>query len=312
MDLRDALTRGSAQGLNRTRLAAIGSLLAVVVIAAVIIFSTTGGSSSRSQKVSAANASSSRGAAGRAAASPKPGTAAVPILTYHVINAAPTGSSASPDLYVPAAEFSAQMAALKNAGWHAVTLDQLQAYWTRGTSLGTSKPIVITFDGDFASQYTNALPVLKQLGWVGVEDLPATPRPSSDGGLDDTQIRSLLTAGWELVAEGNSQTNLTGLSSTQLTDEVATARQTLRSRYGVPVNWFAYPSGGYDPTVTSAVRAAGYLGALTLVPGWASPQGNRFTLPRLPVVGGTTPTGLLQQITAAQGAAAPPDTSPAG
>lgn len=319
MDLRDALARGSEQWpghglrLNRTRIAAVGSLIAVAVIAAVIVFgSMGGGSSSHPQKTSAVKAAKARSAAAGAPASAKPGTAAVPILTYHVINAPPPQSSASPELYVPADEFSAQMAALKSAGWHVVTLDQLQAYWTRGASLGSGKPIVITFDGDYASQYTNALPVMKRLGWVGVEDLPATSRPVSDGGLTDAQIRGLLAAGWELVAQGNSQTDLTGLGSTQLTDEVATARQTLRSRYGVPVNWFSYPSGGYDPTVTSAVRAAGYVGATTAVPGWANPQDDRFRLPRLQVVGGTAPTALLAQIAAAQGDSPPPDASPAG
>ena len=28
------------------------------------------------------------------------------------------------------------MQALKGAGWHAVTLDQVEAYWHRGTPLG--------------------------------------------------------------------------------------------------------------------------------------------------------------------------------
>ena len=34
------------------------------------------------------------------------------------------------------AELTAQMQALKDAGWHAVTLDQVEAYWSRGVPLG--------------------------------------------------------------------------------------------------------------------------------------------------------------------------------
>src|SRR6266700_1166950 len=63
-----------------------------------------------------------------AAATGRPGTTPVPILIYHVINP-PLPGAPFPGLYVPPSEFAAQMQALKAAGWHAVTLDQLKAYW---------------------------------------------------------------------------------------------------------------------------------------------------------------------------------------
>ena len=52
--------------------------------------------------------------------------------------------------------------------------------------------------------------------------------------------------------------------------------------------------------------AAGFIGSTTAVPGWASPQGDRFRLPRLQVVGGTSPDQLLSQIASAQSNTAPP------
>jgi peptidoglycan/xylan/chitin deacetylase (PgdA/CDA1 family) len=291
-------------------LAAFGSLITVVVIAVVIVLDATGGGGSHSKNTSAKQASGS--ATQRAAASPpaaKPGTAAVPILTYHFINTQPPGSSVSPALYVPVDEFSAQIDALKAAGWHAVTLDQLEAYWSRGASLGSGKPIVITFDGGYGSQYVNASPVLRRVGWVAVTNISVTGPSPADGGLTDSQIRGLLAAGWELAAAGDSQTDLTTVDSTQASQDVTTERQTLRSRYGVPVNWYSYASGRYNPTVTAAVRSAGFVGATTTVSGWASPQADRFRLPRLQVTGGTSPTALLSQIAAAQQDTTTPDAS---
>ncbi len=295
---------------SRTRFTALGSLIAVTAVLAAIVLTSTSGSGSTAPKSSSSRTHrSASGVAPASSASGKLGAAAVPILAYQVINAAPSSLTGPATLYVPTNEFSAQMDALKANGWHAVTLNQLQAYWSHGVPLGSGKPIVITFEKGYASHYTNALPVLKRLGWVGVENLRVNGLPPSDGGITDSQVHGLITAGWELDTDGLSQPDLTGLSSSELSNELATARRTLQSRYGVNVNWFSYPSGNYDPTVTAAVRAAGFVGATTLVPGWAAPQEDRYRLPRIQVVGGTSPATLLSKLAAAQQAPSPSDTA---
>ena len=228
----------------------------------------------------------------------------VPILMYHVINAPPAGAP-FPGLYVLPDEFVAQMRALKAAGWHAVTLDQLRANWMRGVPLGPGKPIVLTFDNGYESQYTNALPVLKQLGWVADENMQLSGLPPSQGGLTDDQVKGLVAAGWELDTQGISHADLVTLDPSELQHQIASARQILRSRYGVPVNWFCYPSGHYNPAVIDAVRAAGFVGSTTVEPGWAGPHSDPFRLPRL-ASGGTSPSALLSQISSAQGDGPPP------
>jgi hypothetical protein len=72
------------------------------------------------------------------------------------------------------------------------------------------------------------------------------------------------------------------------------------------VNWFCYPSGHYDSRVIAEVQAAGYRGSTTVVPGWARPGDDPYRLPRLRVLGGTSPAQLLDQIAAARAAPAPP------
>ena len=303
---------------------ATGALVTIAAIVAVVAIASAGGGTGGASRTHAA-AGGSRRAAATAASHPRstsastrsqvsltqakgtgsPGNATVPILMYHVINPPPAGA-AFPGLYVPADEFAAQMQALKAAGWHAVTMDQLEANWTRGVPLGPGKPIVLTFDNGYASQYTNALPVLKRLGWVGVENIQLAGLPPSEGGLTDAQVRALLDAGWELDTQGISHADLIRLDSSQLQYQIVTARQTLRTRYGVPVNWFCYPSGHYDSTVIAAVRAAGYIGSTTVIPGWASRVDDPYRLPRLRVLGGTGPASLLEQIATYQGAASPP------
>ena len=243
------------------------------------------------------------------AATGQPGTTPVPILMYHVINPPPPGAP-YPGLYVPAGEFAAQMQALKAAGWHAVTLDQLKAFWTRGVPLPPGKPIVLTFDNGYQSQYSNALPLLNQMGRVGDEMMQLTGLPPSQGGLSDSQVRALIADGWELDTQGISHADLIALPASELHYQVFAARQLLRQRYGVPVDWFAYPSGHYNASVIATLKSAGFAGSVTVVPGWASPGDDPFRLPRLRVLGGTSPSALLAQIASIQGAAPAPLTYP--
>ncbi len=227
-----------------------------------------------------------------------------PVLMYHVINPPPAGAP-FPGLYVPAPEFSEQMQALAKAGFHAVTLQQLWRHWQQGTPL-PARPVVITFDNGYQSQYSNALPVLSKLGWKAVENMQLTGLPPSQGGLSQEQIRGLISAGWELDTQGFSHAELIALTPSQLHYQVAISRRTIQRRYHVPVRWFCYPSGHYDAAVIAAVRQAGYLGSTTVVPGWAGPSSDPYTLPRLRVLGGTSGAALLALIEDAEHDPAPP------
>ena len=230
-------------------------------------------------------------------------SAPVPILMYHVIAPAPTGAP-YPGLYVTPQDFAAQIGGLVHAGFHAVTLDQVRAAW-RGTAGLPSRPVVLTFDNGYRSQYTEALPILRRAGWVADENLQLTGLPPQQGGLTTRQIRALVKAGWELDTQGYDHADLTLLDAAQLRFQIAMTRTRLRRLYGVAVAWFCYPSGRYDQAVVDAVRAAGFVGATTVVTGWARPSVDPYTLPRLRVLAGTTPGQLLAQIENARNASPP-------
>jgi peptidoglycan/xylan/chitin deacetylase (PgdA/CDA1 family) len=244
----------------------------------------------------------------RAAGAREPTAGPVPILMYHVI-APPLVHAPYPGLYVPPAEFAAQMRALALAGYHGVTLDRVRSAWRGGATL-PRKPIVISFDNGYRTQYTEALPVLRRLGWVADENLQLSGLPPSQGGLSETQVRRLIAAGWELDTQGYSHADLIRLDPTQLHYQVAAARTLIQRRYHVRADWFCYPSGHYNATVIAAVKAAGYVGSTTVVPGWARPDNNPYRLPRLRVLGGTSPQALLNLIIGSRDAPAPPAAYP--
>jgi peptidoglycan/xylan/chitin deacetylase (PgdA/CDA1 family) len=261
--------------------------------------SGVGGSGGLSSTANIGSGSSPSGAAS---------TASVPILMYHVINPPPEGAP-FPGLYVTRHELQAQVDALAKAGFHAVTMDQMLAAW-RGHGSLPSKPIVLSFDNGYQSQYTNALPVLRSVGWVGVENIQLTGLPPSQGGMGEDLVRGLVSAGWELDTQGFSHADLIAISPSELHYQVAVARKEVQRRYHVATNWFCYPSGHYNATVIAEVKAAGYVGSTTVVPGWASPSDDPYRLPRLRVLGGTSPEALLAQIAAAESAAPAPPSYP--
>jgi peptidoglycan/xylan/chitin deacetylase (PgdA/CDA1 family) len=227
----------------------------------------------------------------------RPSRAGVPILMYHVIASPPPGAP-FPGLYVEPVQFAAQIEALVHAGYHAVTQDQVLAAW-RGAARLPRHPIVVSFDNGYRSQYLEALPILRRVRWVAVENLQLSGLPPSAGGLTPREVRALVAAGWELDTQGWSHADLVEADPAKLHFEVVVARARIRRLYGVPANWFCYPSGRFDAAVVAAVQGAGFVGATTVVPGWARPADDLYELPRLRVLRGTTPAELLAQIRAA-------------
>ena len=195
---------------------------------------------------------------------------------YHVIGPAPAGAE-WPQLFVKPASFRAQMEYLAAEGYTAVTLDQVHAAWERD-GLVPPNPIVISFDDGYRGSYSDALPTLAEHNWPAVLNL--TLGAIEDGELTERMIEEMLSAGWELASHTISHPDLTTMEGASLTEEVAGSRQMLQDQFGVPVDFFCYPSGRFNARVVREVREAGYLGATTTQPGLASCE-NLYELRRI-------------------------------
>jgi peptidoglycan/xylan/chitin deacetylase (PgdA/CDA1 family) len=225
-----------------------------------------------------------------------PHHAPVPILMYHVIARAPAGTP-NAGLWVPWGRFAREMSALAHAGFHAVTLDTVYRAW-HGRGPLPVRPVVISFDDGYASQYQHARSTLDRLHWPGVLNLEVH-NVGLSGGLSRGQVTRLVRDGWEVAAHTLTHPDLTTLDAASLRHEVAGSRRWLRRAFGVPVEFFCYPAGRYDARVEAAVRAAGYVGATTTQPGVASRRDDPYALPRLRVTPEETPA---QVATLARGA----------
>lgn len=218
----------------------------------------------------------------------KPYTGPVPILEYHVLGAAPADAP-YPELYVTRPDFHQQMNWLDAHGYEAVTLEAVENAWYRGGTL-PAKPVVLSFDDGYRPQFTFALPELRRHGWPGLLNLKAE---GSD--LYTSNVKAMIAAGWELAAHTIHHLDLTTLDASQLKEEVSGSREILRREYSVPVVNFCYPAGRFDDTVIAAVKAAGYTGATTEIPGYATRE-SPYELARFEILGSTGTSGLAEDL----------------
>ncbi len=219
----------------------------------------------------------------------------VPVLMYHVIATAPPGV-AYPELWVTAELFRAQLRALRSRGYQAITLQRAWDAW-HGRDRLPARPVVLSFDDGYLSQYTHAAKELRALGWPGVLNLKVGN--IGPGGLTAYEVRSMIGAGWELDAHSLTHPDLTTLDAARLRTEVAGSRRALQRRFGVPVRFFCYPSGRFNAAAEGAVRRAGFTGATTTQRGLAAPGIDPDAEPRVRVNAGESPAALLRSIATA-------------
>jgi peptidoglycan/xylan/chitin deacetylase (PgdA/CDA1 family) len=216
----------------------------------------------------------------------------IPILLYHVIADPPPGTPLS-GLWVTPSEFSSEMRFLAEHRYHVVTLQEVFDYW-HGASL-PFRPVVISFDDGFRSDYTKARPILAAHGWAGTLNLSLSHLSKKT--LTRRMVRELIAAGWEIDSHSLTHPFLPGLDPDRLEREIRGSRHALRALFDVDANFFAYPFGAYDRATVAAVRRAGYLGATTVGFGLAWVD-DRYSLARIQIARGDGATGLARKLAA--------------
>ncbi len=184
---------------------------------------------------------------------------AVPVLMYHVLGSPPPGNP-FPELFVKNSSFEAELRWLADHGYEGVTLDQLYEGW-RGDRAMPEKPVVVSFDDGYRSQYSEALPALHELDWPGVLNLKVNTL--AEGELTDDQVDEMIRDGWEVDSHTINHLDVSMLEGKQLHSEIAGSRAILQKRFRIPVDFFCYPAGRYDKPAVREVKRAGYLGATT-------------------------------------------------
>ncbi len=205
--------------------------------------------------------------------------AIVPILMYHHLADLPPGSGElDREWTVSPKNFAAQMEMLQARGFHSITMSALAAHLQKGKPV-PSKPIVISFDDGWETDYTVAFPVLKRNHLTGTFYV-YTSGIDHGAFLKWSEIDEMARAGMEFGSHTVSHAHLKSLPADEAKKEIVDSKATLEKHLGRPITTFDYPFGEYNASVTELVKNAGYETAVTIAAGYKQRAEDIFTLHR--------------------------------
>lgn len=217
----------------------------------------------------------------------------IPVLMYHEIGEVNNNN------YVRRSEFEAQVKWLAENGYHAVTLAQVYAHINDFRPL-PPKPVVITFDDGYATFRGTAVPILREQGYTATAFITTglIGRPEH---MTWAEVAELPGLGFEIGSHSVTHPDLRFLSGARLTRELVEARRELQERTGARVDFFCYPAGKFNDQTPEAIKAAGYLGAVTTEYGPVTLGQSPFLWSRIRIVRGETPGSFARKIRNATG-----------
>nr|PZN69433.1 MAG: hypothetical protein DIU55_12990 [Bacillota bacterium] len=228
----------------------------------------------------------------------------VPVLLYHHLEPGADGTNGA---IISTAEFERQMAWLKANGYTSITTAQLLSWLEDGQPL-PERPVMITFDDGYRSNYTYAYPVLQQHGFNAIIFMLTGLAGQKFGTLEYLtweDMRAMAASGLiEIHAHSHDGHRYIGEDPAliawsaeeiladwhQLTGAMAAA--------GLPApTAYAYPFGEYDEECIDALRAAGVKLGFTVEHGRVGQDHDALRLNRLVVYPGMDECGFARLVT---------------
>lgn len=187
----------------------------------------------------------------------------VPILCYHYIREYEDADSEDDRAYVtPPSLLDEQLAWLKDHGYTGVTAPQVYDYLINGKAL-PPKPVMLSFDDNEGSQYTDALPLLNKYGFNATFFI-MTVTIDKENFMTAEQLKDLDAKGFDIEAHTWDHHMVTQYTEDDNQLQLVEPKKTLEDLLGHPVRFFAYPFGVYDEASSLNVEKAGYTAAFAL------------------------------------------------
>ena len=196
----------------------------------------------------------------------------VPVIFYHKIDK-PASDSLVRGGFTPPRRFARQMNYLKNAGFVFHTASELISHFQQHGAF-PQNGIALTFDDGWQDNYTNAFPVLRELGIKAtIFIIPsvlgtASTKAAAQGEgprahLSRAQVQEMSRQGIEFGSHSLNHRLLPDISAAEVKVEVEEAKQQIEELTQKPCLTFAYPAGFFTTEAKTIIKAAGHTAAFT-------------------------------------------------
>ncbi len=201
------------------------------------------------------------------------------ILMYHYISI-PPATTTLPGLYLDPRIFASQLEEINKGGYQSVFMSDLARDIYGGTA-SSRKIVALTFDDGYEDFYANAFPLLKKYDLKGTlyVIINAVDKP---GYITKAQLKEMAASG--VVEIGSHTFNHPDLRLKKKADqffEIKGSRDALGKIINIPVLTFAYPYGYYNSQILKMTQEAGYLGAVSVIPGSVHKPNSLWLITRL-------------------------------
>lgn len=214
----------------------------------------------------------------------------VTVLGYHDFS-----SSKEPtEMLISTDKFRRQMQAIKDLGLDVISLEDFIA-WRRGEKNIKDRSVLITIDDGWKSVYTEAFPILKDMGFPFTIFLYTNYVDGGSGALTTTMIKQMQKHGCSIGSHSISHPYPATVKaernkgqaafSSYLDREMGQSRKMLEKKFGGKVASYAYPGGFVTGEMLPIASKHGYECLFTVLPGKTTRATSSFTIPRYIILG---------------------------
>ena len=214
----------------------------------------------------------------------------VTVLGYHDFSSTKDAT----EMLITTGKFRRQMQAIKDLGLEVISMEEFIA-WKNGKKTIRDRSVLITIDDGWKSIYTEAFPILKEMGFPFTIFLYTNYVDGGSNALTSEMIREMQQHGCSIGSHSISHPYPASVKAERakgeasfrsyLHQEMGQSRKKLQHQFSEEISSYAYPGGFVTGEMLPIAAEHGYQCLFTVLPGKTTRSTSNFTIPRYIILG---------------------------